>query len=371
VMWLAVAAMTLGGCLGGYDPNAGADLSLVDMAPPDPAVEFASKIAPLLGGVDGKSGSCGACHAKVGGIGPGFLEAKPDMLTTLLSYPGVIGRTPATSRLFAKGAHEGPALKANEVTALRDWILLFNTNRPMDMTTKPTVPPFVPAMGANVVDLALINLNIAGAKLTFDARMAGSSLVLSNLTVVAPPSAGLHVVHPLFVMWDAQHDAFPDPVDSFATTDLTMPMGSAGDLPPGTLILPDFAAQQSINIVFETIEPKGGSAGGADGGVVGPTSGCKDVALFAATVRPTLAGQCYNCHNGGAGGYTMSASLSDADQCANARGEIDVNTPANSRLRNYPDPGNNAVHTGTNRKLSTATFATYAAALATWAQAEK
>src|SRR5688572_21458193 len=93
-------------------PDAPAEL---DAGPEDsgviePKAEFEQHVAPILGGADGKSGACGACHAEPGGLGPAFMAPNPDMLTTVLRYPALIGERPETSRLYTKGLHSGPAL---------------------------------------------------------------------------------------------------------------------------------------------------------------------------------------------------------------------------------------------------------------------
>src|SRR5205085_412226 len=108
-------------------------------------------------------------------------------------------------------------------------IEFYNANKPTDGgggaggsgggTTKPTVKPFTPVMngtgGSNVVDLSVLDAAFAGQKVTFDAKMVGTSLQLSNIKVVAAAAMGVHVVHPVFVTWDQNLAPTPDPVDSF------------------------------------------------------------------------------------------------------------------------------------------------------------
>jgi hypothetical protein len=359
------------GCLGAFGSGTTDGGITPDLAEPiDILHEFNTKVAPVLGGSDGKSGVCGACHGIPGGVGPAFLVARPDMLTTILSYPGLINTRPDNSRLYVKGAHEGPALTPGQSALLSDFIVVFNKVVPEnpDAGIKPTVRPFVPVMGANTIDLANLDLNLTGARLTFNANMVGTALALTGLTLEAPPSTGVHAVHPLFVMWSTAGDPTPDPVDSFAGLDQTTAAATSDPLGPGTLLLNDFPTGASLSVVFETIEPKGG---GVDGGTTVGGSGCKASAMFGTQVRPFLATQCYTCHSGGAGGYTMSASLSDDDQCAAARGEVSVTTPSSSHLWRYPNPAETGVHTGTGRKFDATTYAQYQAALSNWINAEK
>src|SRR5262249_2616695 len=122
---------------------------------------------------------------------------------------------------------------------LSDFIVLFNKVIPPapDAGVKPEVRPFVPVIGANAVDLANLDLNLTGARLTFNASMVGSALALENLTLQTPASTGVHVVHPLFVIWSTAGDPTPDPVDSFAGLDQTTAAATSEPLGPGTLIL--------------------------------------------------------------------------------------------------------------------------------------
>jgi hypothetical protein len=119
-----VAVLIAGGCLDAFDRNA---KSIGDNATdggtgPVGSSEFKLSVEPIL------TQRCGGCHATPGGAGPAFLQAKPDMLTTLLSYPGLIGGTPDLSRIFTKGVHEGPALTASESTTVSAWITKFGAS---------------------------------------------------------------------------------------------------------------------------------------------------------------------------------------------------------------------------------------------------
>ena len=48
---------------------------------------------------------------------------------------------------------------------------------------------------------------------------------IDNLQLVASASTGVHVSHPLFVIWDQNLDPTPDPVDSFSNLDETVYAG--------------------------------------------------------------------------------------------------------------------------------------------------
>jgi hypothetical protein len=364
---LTVLAMTLAasGCLGsalngngdgGGGGSGGA--GNVDMTP-DVVGQFYTEVAPVL------TPACGGCHGVTGTAAPAFMLTTPDLLQNLLAYPGIIGPTPAKSRLYAKGPHEGPALTPDQQTILGNWITFFDANHPMtDGGGKPSISPFTPQLtGTNSIDLAALDSTLAGMKLTFTAKMVGTSIQLSTIKLVTTASMGVHVVHPLFVVWDQNLNPTPDPIDSFSNLDETVFSGQATAMGPGTLLLPNFAAGSLINVVFTTIEAKMGSA---DGGTVG---GCKNVAMFVANVKPLLAANTCstNCHVGTTpvAGLAFDATP-DATLCVNARSEIDTTTPANSRLLQKPDP---AVGNGHPQKVNP--FTNFQTAVTNWINAEK
>jgi hypothetical protein len=325
-----------GGGDAGVDPLA--DLSPLPDLAIDPVAVFNEQVAPIL------NMSCAGCHNKTGGIGPGFLEPHPDILTTMLGYPGLINTTPDTSRVYVKGVHEGPALTATQKPIVAEWINLWAKLKPKSMdggAAHPTVMPFAPTMGANSIDLSVLEPALAGMTVTFNASMVGTTLHLSSIVVTASSSAGVHMVHPLWVTWDANMVPTPDPVDSFSNLDETVQMGSTQAMGPGTLFLPNFATgTMMLNVVFMTIEAKGTMGDGGTGG----TLGCKNVGGWTNDAKTPLANSCTSCHGGAnasaTGAFPLQAANGDTQNCANTLGEVDVNTPANSRIYSYPNPAN-------------------------------
>jgi hypothetical protein len=350
------------GCLGSaLRPDGDGGANNADMAP-DAVTAFYTTMQPIL------TPACGGCHGVAGTAAPAFMLSQPDMLQNLLAYPGIIGPTPDKSRLYAKGQHEGPAFTPAQSSVVADWINLLATTRPAtDGGTKPTIAPFTPQMsGTNSIDLTVLNPMLAGAKLSFTAKMVGTSIELSSIAVATPSSTGVHVVHPLFVVWDQNLNPTPDSVDSFSNLDQTVPAAASTALGPGTLILKDFAAGSLLNIVFTTIEAKT-VMGGGDGGTV--SGGCKALAEFVQNIKPLLQGNgcSSNCHVGA----TPTAGLSwdatpDAQLCSNALGEIDKTTPANSRLLTRPDPNADKTHP---QKINP--FTNFQTAVMSWINAEK
>jgi hypothetical protein len=375
---LVLSAALSAGCLGDYTLKNNQDMEVVGGqedggggGSSDPVVEFAEKVAPILGGADGKTGACGACHG-AGGVSINFLAPKPTILDGVLSYPGIVGKTPETSRMYAKGQHDGPALTPAEKPIVANWIINWNLNGPkvVDMgKPKPIVEPFAPATGANTVDLSVLDPNAAGITITFDANVSGTNLILTKLSIKAMGAMGVRIKHPLFVTWDTQLNATPDPIDSFSGLDQSIAAGTTTTLGPGTLVLPNFQAGYKVNVVFGDFLPM--MVAGTDGGVI---TACKATANFAANVRPLIAGatpgcQAGNCHGGGAAGLTMAGGLTDADYCLNVRNELDFTTPANSRILTKPNPGSAVAHQG--GKMAAAAFATFQTAVNNWLNLEK
>jgi len=366
---LAMIALTVTatGCLGsalGDDGNGGSGGTgggtggAVDMAP-DVVGQFYANVEPII------TPACGGCHGVTGTTAPAFMIAQPDLLKNILQYPGIIGSTPEKSRLYMKGLHEGPAFTPDQATTVGDWITFYNSLRTGDGgDAKPVIAPFTPSMtAANSIDLAPLDATLSGVKVTFNAQMVGTSIELTNLKIVAPSTTGVHVTHPVFVFWDQNLMPIPDPVDSFSNLDETVFSGSSAPMGPGTLLLPNFGSGYLLSVVFTLVEPKTGSA---DGGTV---SGCKNVAMFVANVKPLLsANTCStNCHVGAnpTAGLKFDATP-DATLCANALTEINTTTPAQSQLLLQPDP---AQSNGHPQKVNP--FTNFQTAVTNWINAEK
>src|SRR5262249_49809078 len=154
------------------------------------------------------------------------------------------------------------------------WIVEYNANKPANEdggAVKPSIAPFAPAMNTtNTVDLSVLDPLLAGQTVTFTAKTIGATTLEPNpIKNNTAPMTGVHIVHPLFVVWDENFNASPDPVDSFSNLDQTVYGMTSATMGPGTLILSGWAATSKLSVVFVQIEPK---QGGADGGTV---AGCK------------------------------------------------------------------------------------------------
>jgi hypothetical protein len=194
--------------------------------------------------------------------------------------------------------------------------------------------------------------------------MVGTSIELTSLKITAPATTGVHVVHPIFVIWDQNLTPTPDPVDSFSNLDETVFAGASAPLGPGTLLMPNFASGSLLSVAFSLAEPKMGATG--DGGTV---TGCKSLAMFTANVKPLLqANSCTsNCHVGAnpTAGLKMDATP-DATLCANLLTEVNTTTPASSQLLLQPDP---TKANGHPQKVNP--FTNFQTAVTNWINAEK
>jgi len=216
----------------------------------------------------------------------------------------------------------------------------------------------------NTVDLSALNPMLSGVTITFMASMIGTtSIQLSQIKVNTSAATGVHLVHPIFVIWDQNLNPTPDPVDSFSGLDQSVFSASSAELGPGTLVLPNFAAGDLLSVAFTTAETKMGSA---DGGV---STTCKALQMFVTNVKPLLQGnncttQCHIGNNPTAG--VKWDSTPDAALCAVALTEINTATPAQSQLLLQPDPAQNNGHP---QKVNP--FTTWSTTVTAWINAEK
>ncbi|HJZ86373.1 MAG TPA: hypothetical protein VKN99_14430 [Polyangia bacterium] len=304
---------------------------------------FERSVQPIL------DGTCAVCHRGViGSAGPPFLLPMPDEYSTVMVWPGLVGDSPQSSKLYIKGQHEGPDFTPAQKDLVATWIIaeaMARLGGSDGGASGPTLPPFVPALGSNTRDLSALAPGLDGAALSFVASVSGAGLELTVLGVVAPATTGVHVVHPLFIVLPQSGSPKPDPVDSFYGLDQTVPAGGHRLLGPGTLILTSYKAGDSIAIAFQALAatnppdlPDGGSSGG----------GCKNVPSFTANARPQLQNICVTCHGGANPMANAALDMShvpddsptgQAAACAQVRNKVTPSMPATSRIFQVTAPG--------------------------------
>jgi len=240
---------------------------------------FNTKVLPLL------TATCGACHSRSVGVGPGFLASVSSDPTVYDPYPIVVGwngfivSDPVLSQLLTKGQHEGPALTMDQSTAVLTWLDKEKAER--DAVTvipfKPQLPPQAITLSAskaspqyNYFDLSKLDTGFNGATIRFVATTLnanGTGLELSDLRLIntkpGAPVAGdqrsIHYKSPLFVLWRGGLP-YPDPGNSFDSYDRTItlnqndPSTTGVAMGPGLLVLDQYQPGYSISIVFDTIE---------------------------------------------------------------------------------------------------------------------
>lgn len=242
---------------------------------------FNMQVLPLL------SATCGACHSREVGVGPGFLKsANPDPTIydpylTVTNWNNFIVSEPDLSLLLTKGQHEGPALTISQYDSVLAWLQQEKKERDAVSVIpfKPQVAPFSITLSAsksspkyNNVYLDSIDPGLTGAYIRFVATTlstSGAGLEISDLRIVnvKPGSQptdqrSIHIQSPLFVLWN-NGTPETDPANSFSGKDLTValnqndptPAGATGVLiVPGLLVLDDYRPGYALNIVFGVIE---------------------------------------------------------------------------------------------------------------------
>ncbi len=329
--------------------------------------------------------ACGSCH-DVGGIADTPFLAGPDRYQSIVSWPEIIKKDPSDSILItypsAGPQHPYKKIDASPLSTtlkpkLEAWLAEEAKGIVIDGTVDAAkiIEPKAPIIGFNAIYLDALGDEFVGMALTFTADLLDeSALALTNLEVHPTASAGLHVVHPLFVVYPKGASPDPDPVDSFSNVDQTFNAGVSGTLGPGTMIVTNWKTGAKLSVAFEKVEVVGGAGdAGADGG--GPTGGCKDVASFDANARPALKANCTNCHGGNSpqakGALDMSKIDSDvAAACGQVLNRVNPADPPSSQIFITTNPNGNAAHPykfGGN----TGNYNNFMSQLTTWIQAEQ
>lgn len=305
--------------------------------------------------------ACGTCH-DAGGIADTPFLAGPDRYRSVVSWPGVVVKNAKDSLLLtypvSGGKHSGKNLDAAElVDTLLPRVVAWLEEESKSIgdpvaDAGPSIVPFSPILGFNAVYLDALGADFEGMAITFTADELGEgALELTQLEVHPTKTTGVHVVHPLFVVYhEGTLQPDPDPVDSFSNIDETYPAGEAGLLGPGVFIVTNWERGAKLSIAFEKIEavkPVDPDAGTGDGGIV-LGGGCKDVDAFVANAKGPL-GVCQGCHGGANGQATAAVDMTELDSspaaaCAQVKNRVDPLDPPSSQIFVTTDPNGNAAH---------------------------
>ncbi len=333
--------------------------------------------------------ACASCH-EPGGVADRPFLAPPDRYQSIISWPGVITKPSSNSILLthpiAGTTHPGQNIDAPcaglQGKVLQPEIKMWLDAEaaaiadPTDMA-KPQIPPVAPIMGFNAIYLTPLDPNLEGVAITFNADTVGTTtLKLSDIEVHTTTKTGVHIVHPIFVVYPVGGTPDPDPVDSFDGFDTYFAQSTSTALGAGVLLLDNWASDAKLSIVFETVEPYSSSSGmGGAGGTTGTGGGCKDVTTFTMDAAPKFQANCFSCHGGAnqmaMAAVDMSQLMANAGAaCAQIKSRVNPTTPDQSVIYVTTDPNGNAAHPF-KFGGSTSSFNTFKTSVSQWITKEQ
>jgi len=277
----------------------------------------------------------------------------PDLYTTVTTWPGlVVGGNPGASRLYTyptSQGHPGSNLTAKQATVIRRWIEIVPSGEGEDDGDVKETQLLTPVEGLNEVPLDDLGEGLNGAKLTFVGDQLTAGFLLTQLQMHAG-AAGVHVMHPLFILWC---DGEATPIDAFAGLDLEVEPNMSSAIGAGALSLSSFMAGCQYSVHFEVLEPTMGSGEGDGDGAGGLTGGCNAVTSFTANAQPRFANICANCHGGSNPTATNAMDLSQvrdlaaaaqANACAQVKGNLNLADLPASIIFQRVTPGQTTGH---------------------------
>ncbi|HSN99004.1 MAG TPA: hypothetical protein VLS89_11985 [Candidatus Nanopelagicales bacterium] len=353
---LALASGPMLGCSGAEDDlregasgtsSTGTDTGTETPTGPDSAEQLFRKIEPTLMTNCGNS----ACHGDASD-NP-FLNSM-DPYASVIAWPGVVVKDYNQSKLLVRprqgSGHAGGVNIDDEglvdtlKPGLEAWLEAEAKTIQGGDDLGPQLEPIVPIMGFNALYLDALGPEFEGFAITFNAdELTDNLLVLTDLQVHTTSTDGLHIVHPLFVVYPRSQEADPDPGDNFFGFEDFIDIGTVEPLGPGTLVLSNWKKDARLSVAFESIAKYLPDEGGGNDGA------CVEQALFDANARNQFQQSCGGCHGGGMADATAAVDMRDLQNdpvqaCAQIRNRIDLTTPANSQVFIVTMPGGNAAH---------------------------
>ena len=364
-----------------------------------------------------QTATCTSCH---GGTQPdiAFLQGDSDLHVrdTLLAFsPQVVNLDAAqSSRVLTKGAHAGPALTAQQTSAILDWVqaevsaqggtgsgttILETTPFTLLMCTSGNAGD--PTCPINNVDIsALPNAPaLPGAHVSFIVQLIGSSDIYVTDLYATTGQDGLYIEHPLFVYLPPQGTncpnglapPCPDPIERFFNVKVNMmPTDPRQPLGGGIAAFAGFApvTGAQMQLTFKVVDKYRPDTTGGGGG----TTGCKVLTgtnsfqtLVVPVMNVNLGGEgnhCSGCHTGqnanatsamdltGIGSTDTSPTGALMTACNQVRSRIDFSNIPNSGVILAPEAGQDAAHPFKFANQAT-NFNNFKTALVNWANAEK
>jgi hypothetical protein len=214
-----------------------------------------------------KTATCTTCHAGERPDAPGYLVGATDLdarETMVAIIPSVVSLTsPKTSPVLLKGMHEGPALAADQISAILAWITFEHDARGGSAFIDTEKIAIAPCTGAPLDPTCMtptsIDLSVGspGSTVTFFATQLGPDLYVQQLVATAGAS-GLHMTHPIFKTWPATGsdttDGIPDANDTFYNVAIDIAAGAKSTLASTTSFV-GFSAADMISIQFDELGP--------------------------------------------------------------------------------------------------------------------
>ena len=261
-------------------------------------------------------GPNGGCHitAMAFATAPKFL-AGPDSYKSIKAYPNIVVKDVFSSIIITKGQHEGPSIfdeapDSSDSLSARVTGWLNQESVELQNIVVPSTDPVAVTLNAdNDIDLVKLENGVTGVHLKFHATLIGTSLSLTNLSLLTAAGTAVHFQHPIFYQVPAtkQNPADPDnqdPQDSFSNTDVTVPGGATTSVPPGTVILSGFTWTATDKLRIEAYKLEPGTIPEA-----ATVASCTNPALFGSMVAPILRGgapatplNCTGCHGNNGNG---------------------------------------------------------------------
>jgi hypothetical protein len=369
-----------------------------------------------------QSATCTTCHA---GSMPdvAFLAGMSDLdaRQTLLGFnPQVVNiDAPQSSRVLTKGAHAGPALDAQYVSPILEWIQAeaAAAGASGGGSTTLTTQPFTPLMctsgtsgsatcpinHVSLVDVgmsAATPIDLTGAEITFVVQPLSNSMYVTDLTLTAGTN-GIYIEHPLVVYIppmggmcsDGTPGPCPDNLDRFFAVKMDEMAAQSAQIDGGTAAFTGFApvSGSQLQLTFKVVDVYRADSGtGSGGGGSGATGGCKvplstsanGANSFQTMVVPkmTTGGQpCSSCHMGQNGNATSAMDITGitstdttmiTSACNQVRTRVNFQTPAMSGVELAPDPAGDGAHPFKLSTTSNPTLGNFDTALNNWIQAE-
>jgi hypothetical protein len=397
---ITCAAIALFGCTGLIASSNGGE----NLTPQQQLAEqkWTNEALPAI-----RHATCDGCHAG-STAGVGFLVGMTDLdiRKTLMGFdPPVINLdAPPSSRILTKGAHNGPALQADDASAILDWVQAEQAAASSSAgsgsgTMLISTPLFTPQICTSGVagdptcpinHVPLDMAGLAGAEVRLLVQALDNNDIYVTDLYLAAAGQGAYIEHPMFVSYPTAAGAMPipDSIDRFFDVKMNLPMGTAPATCPspscatisgGTAAFIGFPPNNQLAIHFKVVSPYQATSGT---GSTGGGGGCKVVSSFITNAKPLMiaANSCSSCHMGQNANATSAMNITGinttdmtmlTNACNQVRTRVNFQTIPQSGVLLAPDPAGDGAHPFKLSTASNPTLANFQTGLTTWINDEK